>query len=81
MFNVRSCVPLALPMQIEIGSIVQSHWQSQRHTRDILIPEDSWQDKIKFEETAYKLGRLFQENFESFANGVSREVLSAGPQI
>lgn len=48
---------------------------------EILIPENAWEDKTQFKETAGKLAMLFQTNFESFADGLSDEVLNAGPQL
>ena len=48
---------------------------------EILIPENSWDDKTKFKETAGKLAKLFQTNFASFADGVRDEVRQAGPQL
>ncbi len=48
---------------------------------EILVPENTWQDKNKFKETAHKLAKLFQDNFQTFASGVSEEVRNAGPRI
>jgi phosphoenolpyruvate carboxykinase (ATP) len=47
---------------------------------EILIPETAWNDKSKFRETAKKLGTLFRENFQHFADGVSEAVKNAGPK-
>jgi phosphoenolpyruvate carboxykinase (ATP) len=48
---------------------------------EMLIPENTWQDKTRFRETAKKLGTLFQENFRHFADGVSENVRNAGPKV
>ena len=48
---------------------------------DLLVPEQAWRDKNRFRETAGKLAKLFQENFEGFADGVSDDVRNAGPKI
>lgn len=46
---------------------------------EILEPSKSWPDAAAYEETAKHLVSLFHENFQSFAKGVSAEVLAAGP--
>lgn len=48
---------------------------------EILIPRQSWQDTAAYDETATKLAKLFKENFELYADGVSAEVIAAGPKI
>jgi phosphoenolpyruvate carboxykinase (ATP) len=45
----------------------------------ILMPKSTWKDKAAYEATAAKLAKLFQDNFEAYADGVSSEVLAAGP--
>ncbi len=47
---------------------------------EILVPENAWNDKTQFRETAKKLAHLFQENFQAFAAGASEQTRNAGPQ-
>jgi phosphoenolpyruvate carboxykinase (ATP) len=47
---------------------------------EILTPRNTWSDGAKYDETAAKLADLFQENFQSYADGVSPAVLAAGPR-
>ena len=46
---------------------------------EILKPRTTWSDPEKYDEKAAMLADLFNQNFESFANGVSAEVLAAAP--
>lgn len=46
----------------------------------LLTPEATWASKEAYREKATFLARLFQQNFEKFAQGVSGEVLAAGPK-
>ena len=48
---------------------------------ELLVPEKTWRDKTHFRSAAGKLAKLFQDNFKSFADGVSDEVRNAGPRI
>lgn len=48
---------------------------------EILIPENTWENKVKFKETKAKVVRLFMENFKQFENKTSKEILKAGPQL
>lgn len=47
--------------------------------QDVLDPKIIWKDKKAYRETALKLAGLFADNFRQFENGVSKEVISAGP--
>jgi len=47
---------------------------------EILIPEESWQDRSAYRATARKLADLFIKNFLTFESGVSAAVKAAGPQ-
>lgn len=46
---------------------------------EILIPRNTWSDPSAYDETANKLALLFRENFKSYADGVSADVLAAEP--
>jgi phosphoenolpyruvate carboxykinase (ATP) len=46
---------------------------------DILRPRETWADKSAYDATAKKLAALFNENFKTYANGVSEEVRAAAP--
>lgn len=48
---------------------------------DVLHPERSWQNQEAFKKTLTKLGQLFIENFESYANRAGKNVLAAGPML
>jgi phosphoenolpyruvate carboxykinase (ATP) len=47
---------------------------------EILWPRNTWSDKNAFDQTAHKLAGLFADNFTKYADGISGEVCSAGPQ-
>lgn len=46
---------------------------------EILIPRNTWSDKAAYDATSRKLAGLFRANFEKYADGVSAEVIAAGP--
>ena len=46
----------------------------------ILRPRDTWPNPDGYDEQAKLLARMFQDNFSSFADQVSLEVLNSGPQ-
>jgi len=48
--------------------------------KSILNPCSTWHDPKAYEEQAKKLCGMFRENFAIYANHVSAEILSAGPQ-
>jgi phosphoenolpyruvate carboxykinase (ATP) len=48
---------------------------------EILIPENTWEDKLAFEKMASKLAGLFHKNFESFADQANEEIKSAAPNL
>jgi phosphoenolpyruvate carboxykinase (ATP) len=46
---------------------------------EILIPRDTWSDKNEYDAIADNLAKMFNQNFERYASGVSSEVNSAAP--
>ncbi len=48
---------------------------------EFLQPRNTWQDKDAYDEQARKIARMFQENFEKYADGVSDAVRQAGPRV
>ena len=48
---------------------------------EFLQPRNTWQDKDAYDEQARKIARMFQENFEKYADGVSEAVRLAGPRV
>lgn len=47
----------------------------------ILIPENLWGDKAAYKSQLTHLAKLFNKNFENFANGCSEAILSAAPKV
>ena len=46
---------------------------------EILMPKTTWSDPRAYDEAARKLASLFQNNFKTYADGVSSAVRAAGP--
>ena len=46
---------------------------------ELLIPENTWEDKAAYEENCKKLAESFTENFKQYTN-MSEEVVNAGPK-
>jgi phosphoenolpyruvate carboxykinase (ATP) len=46
---------------------------------EVLTPRDTWANAPAYDEQAAKLARMFVENFKTFEQGVTAEVLAAGP--
>jgi phosphoenolpyruvate carboxykinase (ATP) len=48
----------------------------------LLNPRNTWEDKLAYDETLHRVGRMFAENFERFSDAEHGRVLvSAGPHI
>jgi phosphoenolpyruvate carboxykinase (ATP) len=48
--------------------------------REVLRPRNTWKNPLAYDDQASRLARLFHENFEPFAAGVSEEVKASGPK-
>lgn len=48
---------------------------------EVLVPENTWEDKAAFKEMAAKLAGLFHDNFETFADQANDEIKSAAPVL
>ncbi len=49
--------------------------------QEILVPKQTWSDPAAYDDKAKMLSGLFQENFQSYADGVSESVRAAGPTV
>jgi phosphoenolpyruvate carboxykinase (ATP) len=47
----------------------------------VLIPKNTWRDKVAFDKTAQNLAQRFVENFKNYESGASAAVRAAGPQL
>ncbi|MEO7795009.1 MAG: phosphoenolpyruvate carboxykinase (ATP) [Thermoanaerobaculia bacterium] len=47
----------------------------------VLRPWESWPDRAAYDAQAAKLAKMFADNFEQYASGVSAEVRAAGPKV
>jgi phosphoenolpyruvate carboxykinase (ATP) len=47
---------------------------------EVLQPRQTWRDPAAYDRQARQLARMFEENFEAYADGVSEEVRRAGPR-
>ena len=48
---------------------------------DILDPRSTWADHRAYDKTAASLAKRYRENFKSFENDVSSDVLAVGPRV
>jgi phosphoenolpyruvate carboxykinase (ATP) len=47
----------------------------------VLRPWESWPDRAAYDAQAAKLAKMFADNFEQYASGVTAEVRAAGPKV
>ena len=48
---------------------------------EVLNPRNTWSDPSAYDEKARFLAKLFIQNFEKYKDGVSAEIIAAGPRI
>jgi len=48
---------------------------------DLLKPRTTWANPADYDAQAMKVARMFVENFTNFEQGVSADVLAAGPNV
>jgi phosphoenolpyruvate carboxykinase (ATP) len=48
---------------------------------EVLIPSNTWEDKQAYQDTAAKLAMLFHNNFKTYADQASEEILQAEPRV
>ena len=46
---------------------------------EVLIPRNTWPDKVAYDEAANRIADMFHDNFEKYADGVSEGIRNAGP--
>jgi phosphoenolpyruvate carboxykinase (ATP) len=46
---------------------------------DVLVPRNTWPDKVAFDAAARRIARMFHDNFAKYAGGVSEAIRTAGP--
>ena len=47
---------------------------------ELLVPKNTWEDKGAYDAGAARLSELFRENFKTYADGATDEILAAGPR-
>jgi phosphoenolpyruvate carboxykinase (ATP) len=48
---------------------------------DVLLPRNTWADPAAYDEAAATIARMFHDNFDAYADGVSAAVRDAGPRL
>ena len=48
---------------------------------DVLIPRQTWENKVEYDITADRLASMFNKNFQRYSSGVSDEVNAAAPIV
>jgi phosphoenolpyruvate carboxykinase (ATP) len=46
---------------------------------EVLIPRNTWPDKVAYDEAANRIADMFHDNFAKYADGVSEAIRNAGP--
>lgn len=46
----------------------------------MMVPRDTWVDKVTYDNTKNKLAKLFQENFRKYESGVNEAIKASGPK-
>lgn len=49
--------------------------------REVLIPRDTWSDRVAYDGQADKLARMFVDNFKDFEDQISDKIIAAGPKV
>jgi phosphoenolpyruvate carboxykinase (ATP) len=47
---------------------------------DVLKPRNTWPNGVDYDQQAAKLAAMFVQNFKAFEDGVSADVIAAGPR-
>jgi phosphoenolpyruvate carboxykinase (ATP) len=47
----------------------------------LLNPRNTWKNKADYDKKANHLAKLFNQNFDKYADGVSQGILAAAPKI
>jgi phosphoenolpyruvate carboxykinase (ATP) len=47
---------------------------------EVLVPRQSWTDPAAYDTSALKLAALFQQNFKTYQDGTTPEIIKGGPQ-
>ena len=45
----------------------------------MLIPRNTWPDKVAYDEAANRIADMLHDNFAKYADGVSEGISNAGP--
>ncbi len=48
---------------------------------ELLVPKNTWEDKVAYDQVKVKLVQLFQDNFRDFEASVNQEIIDAGPKV
>jgi phosphoenolpyruvate carboxykinase (ATP) len=48
---------------------------------ELLVPKNTWEDKVAYDQVKVKLVQLFQDNFKDFEASVNQEIIDAGPKV
>jgi phosphoenolpyruvate carboxykinase (ATP) len=48
---------------------------------EVIWPKDSWSNKEDYDNTLYRLGKAFADNFKKYEAGSAPEIKAAGPKL